>query len=201
MYYYYNVPCDQHLAIWLVVQLTWPLFQSCFEAIPKMRIFFKLVPIWLIIFGAVLFFNATTCHLTNPELYIFVKYYLIFLSVSHATGFFISCVFIGLIVYGMMHGWFDQTNGASPETIKKIQTVEYDPSMFATDGSKDDDRPAPECCCCQENFDADKAIKKTPCNHFFHEACLEKWLKVACTCPICRHDLDLEMADYPEREP
>lgn len=166
-----------------------------------MRWFFKMVPWLLIIIGFVLFFNVKTCPSTNPELYIFVKYYLIFLSVSYALGFFISCALIGLIVYGMMNGWFDQTNGASPDTIKKIDTIEYDPSMFASDEKENDDRPACECCCCQEKFDDVKAIKKTPCGHYFHEECLEKWLKVACTCPICRLDLDLAMADDPDKEP
>lgn len=203
LYFHHGTPCDQPLATWLTVQLIWDLGpRQCFEALgnPRLRMLFKVVPLLLIIVGAVLFFHTETCSTTNPELYTFVKYYLVFLTISYTTGFLISCVLIGLIVYGMMHGWFDQTNGASPETIKKIETVTYDPSMFAQDGRVDDDRPSCECCCCQETFGPDKAIKKTSCQHFFHEECLEKWLKVATTCPICRHDLDLEMADYPDPE-
>jgi hypothetical protein len=100
----------------------------------------------------------------------------------------------------MTHGWFETNNGASPDCIKKIETVAYDPQMFAEEGKTDDDRPSGECCCCQEPFGPDKAIKRTSCQHYFHEECLEKWLKMATTCPICRLDLDLEMAEKEERE-
>lgn len=200
--YYHEIPCDQPLAGWLLAQLIWPLIQTCAERIPGLRAISKTVPYVIVIVGAVLFFNVKTCPHTNPELYILVYYYLLFLGISYALGFFISCFLIGLIIYGMMHGWFDQANGADPETIKKIQTVTYDPSLFAEEGRTDDDRPSSECCCCQEQFGADKPIKRTSCQHYFHEECLEKWLKLAKTCPICRLDLDAEYAETDaDKEP
>jgi hypothetical protein len=30
----------------------------------------------------------------------------------------------------------------------------------------------------------------TPCNHFFHGACLRKWLFVKATCPLCHTDIN-----------
>lgn len=32
----------------------------------------------------------------------------------------------------------------------------------------------------------DKPDIKTKCNHWFHNECLEKWLKIKPTCPVCR---------------
>eukprot|EP00928_Gymnodinium_smaydae_P042286 TRINITY_DN28494_c0_g1_i1.p2 TRINITY_DN28494_c0_g1~~TRINITY_DN28494_c0_g1_i1.p2 ORF type:complete len:227 (+),score=46.93 TRINITY_DN28494_c0_g1_i1:310-990(+) len=46
------------------------------------------------------------------------------------------------------------------------------------------------CCCCMERFGVEKPIVATPCNHFMHECCLQDWLKLARTCPLCRYDLD-----------
>merc|ERR1711869_159038 len=41
-----------------------------------------------------------------------------------------------------------------------------------------------------EDLNAEKAILRTPCDHYFHKDCLGEWLKLAKTCPICRSDLD-----------
>lgn len=32
----------------------------------------------------------------------------------------------------------------------------------------------------------------TPCNHFFHGACLKKWLYVQQSCPMCHWDLNFK---------
>jgi hypothetical protein len=39
-------------------------------------------------------------------------------------------------------------------------------------------------------FDEKITIVKTPCGHYYHKDCLEKWLKLAQTCPLCRLNLD-----------
>jgi len=36
---------------------------------------------------------------------------------------------------------------------------------------------------------ARKKIMKTPCNHFFHNICLEKWLEFKNECPYCRTEI------------
>mmetsp|Transcript_114327 Transcript_114327/g.262355 ORF Transcript_114327/g.262355 Transcript_114327/m.262355 type:complete len:306 (-) Transcript_114327:8-925(-) len=47
---------------------------------------------------------------------------------------------------------------------------------------------ASECCICADVWGT-ATIKRTACNHFFHEACLGNWLKTAHLCPLCRRDL------------
>lgn len=34
--------------------------------------------------------------------------------------------------------------------------------------------------------------RTTPCNHFFHAACLKKWLYVQQSCPMCHWDLSFK---------
>lgn len=44
-----------------------------------------------------------------------------------------------------------------------------------------------ECCICMESVaihSRDRMV--TPCNHFFHAACLERWLEVRLECALCR---------------
>ncbi|KAI9347963.1 hypothetical protein DFJ73DRAFT_835970 [Zopfochytrium polystomum] len=47
----------------------------------------------------------------------------------------------------------------------------------------------PECSVCQEDFTSDEqgeVAVRLDCNHHYHPLCIENWLKVNGTCPICR---------------
>lgn len=36
-----------------------------------------------------------------------------------------------------------------------------------------------------------KNIMRTPCNHLFHNRCLEKWLELKNECPYCRREIPI----------
>ena len=47
--------------------------------------------------------------------------------------------------------------------------------------------PKRECCICMESVAIHSRERMvTPCNHFFHAACLERWLEVRLECALCR---------------
>lgn len=189
---YNKKPCDQPLANWLLGMLLLPLAALVVEccSCKKLRIlvvFFTLI--WLLL-GIRMFHRSKTCDDTNPELYEFVRHYLLFLSIWWVSCVVTPLIFVAVVIYGMWHGWFDELNGASPETIKNVETVVFDPSLFARDGKADDGKPSPECCVCTETFSDDREIKRTDCQHYFHEECLGKWLRVSTTCPLCRNNLE-----------
>jgi hypothetical protein len=127
--------------------------------------------------------KSVTCEKTNPDLYSFSSNFVLFLVISIVVKYVVSCLILAVFVYGVRRGWFETSRGASPDTIKKIETVPYDESTFSEEESL-------ECCCCMVEFDAEKEIKRTPCKHFFHADCLGNWLKQAKTCPLCREDLE-----------
>jgi len=189
-------PCDQPLASWLLIMLLFPLLSSFLGYFDCKTLQWAMVLLTscALIAGVYIFFQSETCAETNPELYIFVKQYLIFLSAWFIFRELTTCVVVGVLVYGMMNGWFDDINGASPDAIHLLETVAYDPALFAQEGIANDSRPAPECCICTATFDSTEAIKRTPCHHYFHEECLKKWLKAARTCPLCRYDLDKSLS-------
>jgi hypothetical protein len=185
-------PCDQPLANWLLAMLILPLVALCAECCQArtFRILVIFVTLLQLLIGLRMFFKSKTCKDTNPDLYVFVRQYLIFLSIWWICWVVMPLVFLAVVIYGMMNGWFNELNaGASPEAIKQIDTVAYDPELFAQEG-KEDGRPAAECCICTESFGASRDIKRTPCQHYFHEKCLGDWLKVSTTCPLCRMDLE-----------
>merc|ERR1719265_2693627 len=99
-----------------------------------------------------------------------------------------------------MNGWLSPQTGAKPDTISKIETVSFDPELFSPPNATNDERPPNECCVCSEEYTSATPMKRTPCGHYFHTECLEKWLKVARTCPLCRLDLEDAVED-PESQP
>nr|CAB3265625.1 E3 ubiquitin-protein ligase RNF126-like [Phallusia mammillata] len=66
---------------------------------------------------------------------------------------------------------------ASEQTINGLPTIHVDQPLV--DSGK-------ECSVCMEAFKLKDEAKKLPCSHFFHIPCIEPWLKLHNTCPICR---------------
>lgn len=192
---YSGKPCDKPLATWLLVTLLLPLVSCLAQAAavssPQCRLFrvvvqFSQLPVLIV--GIVLFYQTETCAKTNPALYICVRNYLIFLSVNWALCVILPIIFVVVVIYLMMAGMFPG-EGASPDVIKKMESITYDPSLFQEDGKIDDDKPAPACCICLVRYNEESSIKRTPCQHIFHEECLGKWLQNNTTCPLCREDV------------
>jgi hypothetical protein len=195
-------PCDQPLQWWLFIMLLIPIIQcqlsNHVDDRPK-RLQALIMPT-LLCSGVYLLSKCKTCSQTNPNLYQFVKLYLIFQSVIWLVTMFMFFCFVTLIYWARMNGLLEQGPGpamaAKPGTIDEIETVPYSPSLFEEWTS---DEP-PECTICQEEFNSEKPIKKTPCGHYFHAECLGSWLeKFAKSCPLCR--LNLEEAVEQRAQP
>merc|ERR1719491_626173 len=93
---------------------------------------------------------------------------------------------VALAVWAARSGLLATSRGARPGTLEAMESVEYDPAVFADPDDPGDARPQRECCCCLDEYTAEEAIVKTPCQHYLHRACLGKWLQQSNVCPICR---------------
>ncbi|XP_048441052.1 E3 ubiquitin-protein ligase MPSR1-like [Pyrus x bretschneideri] len=49
-----------------------------------------------------------------------------------------------------------------------------------------------ECAICLEQFEVDGVAKEMPCKHRFHGVCIEKWLTLHGSCPVCRFTMPVE---------
>ncbi|KAF7732877.1 hypothetical protein EC973_000153 [Apophysomyces ossiformis] len=58
-----------------------------------------------------------------------------------------------------------------------------------------------ECIICQEHFGYGKMLYMMPCKHEYHGHCIEEWLRVKATCPICRGSAFSEEAIIDEPSP
>lgn len=197
-------PCDQPMQWWLLCMLLIPIIQcnSNNQGTSRLsRLQVLIMPIFIAV-GAWLCLKCRTCQTTNPEVYQFVKMYLIFQT---SVWVLMMCIFSSLVAFVFWmhrHGFLDSGPGpamaAKPGLIDQIETVAYNPSLFP----KGDDGEDPECAVCQDVFDSSRTIKKTSCGHYFHEDCLGKWLsEYSRMCPLCRSDLEEAMDRQAAAEP
>ncbi|KAK4388902.1 E3 ubiquitin-protein ligase [Sesamum angolense] len=45
------------------------------------------------------------------------------------------------------------------------------------------------CCICLAKYVHNDELREMPCSHFFHKDCVDKWLKINATCPLCKAEV------------
>lgn len=55
------------------------------------------------------------------------------------------------------------------------------------------------CAVCKDDILLTEKVTRLPCSHYYHCDCVVPWLNIRNTCPVCRHELPTDDADY-ERE-
>jgi len=79
--------------------------------------------------------------------------------------------------------------GLDEQTINRINT--YELSTRQVNRLKDNDDG--DCAVCMAEFQTGSIVKKLPpCGHVFHCDCIDSWLRVRKTCPICRAEVVVE---------
>lgn len=46
-----------------------------------------------------------------------------------------------------------------------------------------------ECCICLCPYEDGAELRELPCNHHFHCTCIDKWLHINATCPLCKFNI------------
>ncbi|XP_024440144.1 E3 ubiquitin-protein ligase At1g63170 isoform X1 [Populus trichocarpa] len=46
-----------------------------------------------------------------------------------------------------------------------------------------------ECCICLSAYENGSELRELPCNHHFHCMCIDKWLCINATCPLCKFNI------------
>mmetsp|Transcript_21597 Transcript_21597/g.26746 ORF Transcript_21597/g.26746 Transcript_21597/m.26746 type:complete len:450 (-) Transcript_21597:25-1374(-) len=81
-----------------------------------------------------------------------------------------------------MFGDGSENRGASSGVISRLPTR----SISNLDDLPEDKR---QCMVCLDDFKTGQTIRTLPCLHNFHDNCVDKWLSVNASCPICKHEL------------
>lgn len=46
-----------------------------------------------------------------------------------------------------------------------------------------------ECCICLSTYEDGIELRELPCGHHFHCSCVDRWLRMNSTCPLCKYDV------------
>ncbi|KAE8686196.1 RNF181 protein [Hibiscus syriacus] len=55
------------------------------------------------------------------------------------------------------------------------------------------------CAVCKDEINLGETMKQLPCAHRYHGDCITPWLGIRNTCPVCRHELPTDDAEYERR--
>lgn len=52
-----------------------------------------------------------------------------------------------------------------------------------------------QCAVCLEEFELGSEARQMPCKHMFHSDCIQPWLKLHSSCPVCRYQMPVDDED------
>ncbi|XWS37229.1 hypothetical protein CRYUN_Cryun19dG0025500 [Craigia yunnanensis] len=100
--------------------------------------------------------------------------------------------------YEMLFGQFAENENAfigRPPSSKSV--VENLPSVVVTQEDVVNNNAL--CAVCKDEINLGETMKQLPCAHRYHGDCIIPWLGIRNTCPVCRHELHTDNADYERR--
>ncbi|WVZ08852.1 hypothetical protein V8G54_022198 [Vigna mungo] len=81
----------------------------------------------------------------------------------------------------------DNLTGVPYDVIKSYRTFPYSKTDSVVGTTCDHDTT---CAICIEDYEESEMLRVLPqCRHYFHRDCVDAWLKVNATCPVCRNSL------------
>ncbi|KAG8473226.1 hypothetical protein CXB51_035256 [Gossypium anomalum] len=82
----------------------------------------------------------------------------------------------------LLRGWANK-DGHPPASKASIEAM---PSVKI--GESEDG----ECVVCLEEWKPGEVVKEMPCKHKFHDECIQKWLVIHGSCPVCRYKMPVD---------
>ncbi|XP_057769864.1 E3 ubiquitin-protein ligase CIP8-like [Salvia miltiorrhiza] len=92
----------------------------------------------------------------------------------------------------------DNASKGSPPAAKSV--VKNLPSLVLTKEDVEQNNSVVVCAVCKDEVAIGEKVTRLPCCHLYHGDCILPWLSIRNTCPVCRHELPTDDADYEKRK-
>ncbi|KAL9659289.1 hypothetical protein QQ045_024094 [Rhodiola kirilowii] len=164
--------------------------------------------IWFVV-GNVWIFGGSSSSSEAPNLYRLCVVFITISCIGYAMPFILCaticcCLPCIISVLGFRED-LNQTRGATSESINALPTYKFklkknksgsnrdssgveDGGVVAagTDKERVISGEDASCCICLTRYANNDELRELPCSHFLHKDCLDKWLKINATCPLCK---------------
>ncbi|XP_022723935.1 E3 ubiquitin-protein ligase At1g63170-like isoform X4 [Durio zibethinus] len=166
--------------------------------------------VWFVV-GNVWIFGGHSSPSDAPKLYRLCIVFLTFSCIGYAMPFILCaticcCLPCIISVLGFQED-FSQTRGATMESISALPTYKF--KYKKTGNVNDQENSAGEggvlatgtakervisgddavCCICLAKYADNDELRELPCIHVFHVVCVDKWLKINASCPLCKNEI------------
>ncbi|RZC65925.1 hypothetical protein C5167_009615 [Papaver somniferum] len=168
----------------------------------KSRTFLELFfAIWFVMGNVWVFDNRFGSFNRAPTLHVLCISILAWNAVTYSFPFllflFLCCcvpLMSNFLGYNMNMGSFDK--GASDYQISRLPSWKYkevdDNLELGDDDVHFNSDHEDECCICLAKYRDKEDVRELPCNHLFHQKCVDQWLKILSCCPLCKQELERE---------
>ncbi|GMQ06687.1 hypothetical protein CsSME_00051171 [Camellia sinensis var. sinensis] len=168
--------------------------------------------VWFVV-GNVWIFGGNSSLSDAPNLYRLCIVFLTFSCIGYAMPFIlcsvICCCLPCVISFLGVRDDMNRMRGASEETINALPTHKFklkdkgsrsncdsnpgvDEGGFVAAGTERERVISGEdavCCICLARYADNDELRELPCSHFFHTECVDKWLKINASCPLCKFEI------------
>mmetsp|Transcript_7242 Transcript_7242/g.11557 ORF Transcript_7242/g.11557 Transcript_7242/m.11557 type:complete len:448 (+) Transcript_7242:231-1574(+) len=90
------------------------------------------------------------------------------------------CLCLPCLIQGFLFVNKSPVKGASKKEINQIPTRKFSHKKFKDNGYDE------QCAICIADFDTGETARILKCRHVYHKKCVDNWLALNGTCPICR---------------
>ncbi|KAK6267983.1 hypothetical protein QUC31_012143 [Theobroma cacao] len=174
--------------------------------------------VWFVV-GNVWIFGGHSSPSDAPKLYRLCIVFLTFSCIGYAMPFILCaticcCLPCIISVLGFRED-FSQTRGATVESINALPIYKFksrksgnvnnqdnsagDGGILAAGTAKERAISGEDavCCICLAKYADNDELRELPCIHVFHVECVDKWLKINASCPLCKSEVGESSSGLP----
>ncbi|KZV31644.1 hypothetical protein F511_00448 [Dorcoceras hygrometricum] len=165
--------------------------------------------VWFVV-GNVWIFGGHSSSTGAPNLYRLCIVFLTFSCIGYAMPFIlcatICCCLPCIFSVLRFREHASPNTGATQESISSLPTYKFKARKIKSSSNKETGLGAGEggivaagtekerlisgedavCCICLAKYVHNDELTELPCSHLFHKDCVDKWLKINASCPLCK---------------